>query len=169
MKTIKHIFGLVLMSLFMVSFSQCSSSKQIMDEAPIALEQVYCESWIAGIEGGGSGLNIFIPTSNKTVVLDSVYFRGKAAKLEINSAKKMLYVGRFTSEINSKKDIVMSNEPHDEYGNNTPQIDQKIPFELEDNQCVISYIENNKTKYFRVDNVIEKESIPIPSAPTIKQ
>ena len=153
----------------MASFSQCSSAKKIQEEAPLALGQVYCQSWIAGIEGGGAGLNIYIPTVNSSVELDSVYFRGKTAKLEIKSLNQTIYIGRFISDLNKKKDIVMSSEPNAEYGNEMPKITQKVPFELKENECVISYKDGNTTKYFKIDNVIEKELIPYPSAPPNKQ
>ena len=153
----------------MASFSQCSSAKKIQEKAPLVLGQVYCQSWIAGIEGGGAGLNVFIPVEDNSIILDSVYFRGKATKLEIKSLNETIYIGRFISDLNKKKDIVMSSEPTAEYGNKMPIITEKIPFELKDNECVISYKEGKTTKYFKVDNVVEKELIPYPSAPTNKQ
>jgi hypothetical protein len=169
MKIFKTTLSFLLMLLVMASFSQCSSAKRIQEKAPLELGQVYCQNWIAGIEGGGAGLNIYIPTVNSSVELDSVYFRGKAAKLEIKSLNQTIYIGRFISDLNKKKDIVMSSEPNAEYGNEIPKIPQKIPFELKDNQCVISYNDGKTTKYFMVDNVVEKDLIPYPSAPPNKQ
>lgn len=155
------------MLLVMASFSQCSSTKKLQEKAPMALEQVYCQQWVAGIEGGGSGINIFIPVKDKSVVLDSVYFRGKGVKLETKD-DELLFVGRFKSAFNQPKDMVFSNEPNAEYGNRL-ELPEKIPFELKDNECVISYIDGNTTKYFKVDNVVEKEMIAYPSAPPNKQ
>ncbi len=153
----------------LASFSQCSSSKNLQKNAPLELAQVYFQKWIAGVEGGGSGLNIFIPVTDNSIVLDSVYFRGKAAKLELKQQDSMFYVGRFISDLNTKKDIIMSNEPYAEYGNEMPKTSIKIPFELKENECVISYKEGKETKYFKVDNIVEKDLIPYPNAPPNKQ
>lgn len=153
----------------MASFSQCTSAKKIQTTAPLDLGQVYFQKWIAGIEGGGAGLNIFIRVKENTIQLDSVYFRGKAAKLEIINQKGIMYVGRFISDFNKKKDIIMSNEPYAEFGNEMPKKLQNIPFELKDRECVISYKDGKITKYFKVDNVVEKDLIPYPSAPPNKQ
>ena len=101
----------------MASFSQCSSIKKIQQTVPLDLGQVYYQAWIAGIEGGGAGLNIYIPTEDNSIELDSVYFRGKAAKLEFKNQNGIIYIGRFISDFNKKKDIVMSNEPNTEFGN----------------------------------------------------
>jgi len=169
MKTIKTISFLMIMLLVMASFSQCSSAKKIQQTAPLDLGQVYCQKWIAGIVGGGAGLNIFIPTEDTSIELDSVYFRGKAVKLELKNQNEIIYIGRFISDFNTKKDLIMSNEPNAEFGNEMPKMAQKIPFELKDNECVISYKDGITTKYFKVDNVVEKDLIPYPSAPPKKQ
>jgi len=63
----------------------------------------------------------------------------------------------------------MSNDPNAEFGNEMPEISQKIPFVLKDNECVISYKDGKTTKYFKVDNITEKDLIPYPSAPPNKQ
>lgn len=169
MKTLKTISFSILMLIVMASFSQCTSTKRIQENASLDLGQVYFQKWIAGIEGGGAGLNIYIPTEDNSMQLDSVYFRGKVAKLELKNQNGIIYIGRFISDFNKKKDMIMSNEPHAEFGNEMPKIQQKIPFELKDNECVISYKEGKKTKYFKVSNVVEKELIPYPSAPPNKQ
>ncbi len=152
----------------MASFSQCSSTKQLQEKAPVLLDQVYCQEWVAGIQGGGSGLNIFIPVKDKTVILDSVYFRGKAAKLEMSEVE-LLFIGRYKSAFNQSKDMVISSEPNAEYGNKLPEIVKKIPFDLKDDECVISYQEGKTTKYFKVRNVVQKAMLAYPSAPPNKQ
>lgn len=169
MKTLKTISFSTLMLIVMASFSQCSTVKKMQKNAPAKLGQVYCQKWIAGIEGGGAGLNIYIPTEDNSMQLDSVYFRGKAVKLELKNQNGIIYIGRFISDFNTKKDLIMSNEPNAEFGNEMPKMAQKIPFELKDNECVISYKEGITTKYFKVDNVVEKDLIPYPSAPQKKQ
>jgi len=152
------------MSFIMVSFSQCSSAQKLQKNAPTALGNVYCQSWIAGVQGGGAGINIFIPIEDTSIVLDSVYFRGKAAKLATKPQNTKLFIGRFMSDFNKPDDM------SPEFGNkkDTPKVEEKIPFELKDNQCVVSYKDGDITKYFKVENVVEKASIPRPSAPPIR-
>ena len=110
-----------------------------------------------------------IPTSGASTELDSVFFRGKAIKLETKAQNKSLYIGRFLSSTNQKSDIIMSNEPYAEYGNKMPKRSKKFPFELNENECVISYKQDNKTKYFKIGNIVEKGIIPYPSALPNKQ
>ena len=147
-----------------MSFSQCVSTMKLQDKAPLEFGDVYYQNWIAGVKGGGSGINLFISVKSNTnnTVLDSVYFKNKQAKLEyINDT---LLVGRFHTETNQKEDIIMSNEPYAEYGNKAPQLPKKIPFELKEDECVISYKEGKNTKYYKLSNVFKKQSEFYPRA-----
>jgi len=172
MKSIKHTASFLILPIILMSFSRCSSQKKLQETAPMQLGQAYCQTWIAGVQGGGSGLNIFIPANliaEDNIVMDSVYFRGKVAKLQTKPQNKSLYIGRFETDINKKKDMVMSNDGKAEYGNEMPKIPETIPFELKANECVISYTDGGKTKYFKISNVVEKIQQAFPSRPLEKQ
>ena len=170
MKLFTNVF---VMAIIMISFSQCSSAQKLQSKALVKFGQAYYQNWVAGVQGGGSGIDIFIPVEQKTsreiIKLDSVYFRGKVTKLERKPNTASLFIGRFTSEKYQKKDIIMSSNPKDEYGNEAPKLKVKIPFELKENECVVSYIEDNKVKYFKIENVMEKQTLYYPSTPPKKQ
>ncbi len=169
MKDLNRIFVVLLMLGIMLSFSQCSSAQKLQEKAPTAFGEVYCENWVAGVQGGGAGTNIFIPVEDTSIVLDSVYFRGKAVKLQTKPQNTKVFIGYFTSDFNAPKpDMVMSADTKEEYGNKLPKKETKIPFELKDNACVVSYKDGTTTKYFKIENVVEKASIPRPSAPRIR-
>ena len=146
-------------------FSQCASTLKLQKEFPLEIGKVYYQHWVAGVKGGGSGDNLFIPiVANKNnIILDSVYFKGKQVKLELKNSS--LYVGRFASKANQKQDIILSNEPYAEYGNPIPEIPKKIPFELKESECIVTYLEGNKTRYYKISNITKKESERYPSAP----
>ena len=152
----------------MSSFSQCSGSRDLDKKAPVNIEKAYCQRWVGGVEGAGSGLNIHLPMGDSEMELDSVYFRGKAAKLEWKKEARQ-YVGRYTTEFNKKKDIVMNEDPKKEYGNELPKVESKIPFELKQDECVVSYKKGDKTHYFKIENIGEKPMLAFPSAPPVKQ
>lgn len=168
MKETKTILFSIFILLILASFSQCSSTKKFQEQAPLDISQVYFQKWIAGVEGGGSGLNIFIHVKETSPRLDSVYFRGKVINLEIEE-NGLLYIGRFLTSLNQKKDLVMSNEPKAEYGNQAPETLQKLPFDLSETECIISYQKGGKISYFKIENIVEKEMIAYPSAPPNKQ
>jgi hypothetical protein len=157
----------MILPMVMFSFSQCSSQKKLQEKAPVAVSKAYCQTWVAGARGGGSGINIFIPVesvSEEGVELDSVYFRGRSAKLETKPQNNTLYIGRFLTKANERYDLVMSGDSKEEYGNKRPESTEKIPFELKENECVVSYKDGKKMKYFKIENIVETAAIPPPMA-----
>lgn len=152
--------------LFMAyGLAQCKSGYQFEENRAMEIGQVYYQPWVAGVQGGGSGINLYIPITDlrNHVNLDSVYYRGKKSKLEL--VNDNLAIGRFISDSDFKKDIVMSNEPNAEYGNSVPKLPKKSTFDLNNDECIISYVENKETKYFKVSNIMKKETEFFPSAP----
>ncbi len=133
----------------MVSFYNCSSAKMLQNESPFEIGEAYYQE-------SNTDINVYIPIKSNpnNTILDSVYFQGKKTKLELESAS--LAVGRFKTESTQKQDIIMSNKPYAEYGNKIPKLSEKSPFELKENECVVSYKEENKFKYFKIKNVIQK-------------
>ena len=157
--------------LFFV-FVHCKSSKEhvkISNEMSVITKDysvVYFENWIAGIQGGGSGTNLFVSKSvlnNKKLI--SAYFRGKVTDFEVLKPSSNFYIARFKGEANLKRDLNMDNDVIKEYGNKTPLASLHFPFELLNDEAVISYLENDIMKYLKLTNISQKESIPYPSAP----
>lgn len=166
MRILNKFIGLILLALIMTSFSQCSSAQKSQDKAPTKFGEVYCEEWVAGAVGAGSGINIYIPVTDFSIKLDSVYFRGKTAKLNIESGNDKVFIGRIKTDINTeKRDLLMNSDSKKEYGNKPPELNKQILFELNRNECVVSYLDNNVVKYFKIENVIDKPLTSYPMAP----
>ncbi|WP_299332664.1 hypothetical protein [uncultured Psychroserpens sp.] len=164
MKLLKRTLSLFVIVIVMVSFSQCSSAQKLQKKAPVQFGEVYCQNWVAGVKGGSSGINLFIPVENTLVDLDSVYFRGKVAKLEKKFNNNLLYIASFKTALNQPKDMVLSSDPKEEYGNQLPENPMRFPFELKDDECVISYKKDGKTLYYKLTNIIQRESLNYPVA-----
>ena len=166
MQIFKTVLFLFFLCLAMASFSQCTSSKQtqepiLQNKGPIPIGKSYFQAWVAGIQGGGSGINVHIPKPKTDVKPDSIFFRGMKSKLNKDNFG---YVAQFKTQANQKDDVIMSNEPQQEYGN-TLNEEKNFPFQLKENECVVSYLENNTIKYFKIQNLIEKPMQQYPSAP----
>ncbi|MFK7781175.1 hypothetical protein [Psychroserpens sp.] len=169
MKSFKYIFSLLLMLAITTSFSQCSSAQKLEKHAPIAIGEVYAQKWAAGTKKGGSGINVYIPVANNSVVLDSIFFRGQKATLDFVNGNKDVYVGQFYNEENHSQDIILSSDMYEESKNKLPPLIKEAPFELNENECVISYLKNNETLYFKISNIKIKQPLHYPSAPPSRQ
>lgn len=136
---------------------------QFQTTAPLDISVPYYTSWVAGVEGGGSGINVFLPLkANGKTVIDSLHFRGQKVVVE---TRDKLIIGRFKNFSNQKKDIIMSSNPQDEYNNKLELKRDLSPFKLPQNACVISYKINGKRLYYKISNLKKGKSIAYPSAP----
>lgn len=154
MKTLYKISFLVLMLPLIIGFSNCSSAKKLQKEVPFVIGDAYYVQ-------NNSGKTVFIPLKSnpKKIVLDSIYFQGYKAKLVL---KKETYVGRFKNEAVEKPDMIMSNEPYAEYGNEAPKRLEMGKFKLNENECIVSYLEDGLTKYYKIGNITKKVMLPNP-------
>ena len=148
----------ILIFLINATLLSCSSVKQndliLQNNPPFKVVKATYKSWVGG-QPGIKGYQFFIEISDSKVRLDSVYFRGFKAALEKDElAKKLQYnaVIRFPRE---KPDLILHENPKKEYGNQPPIIPQKIPFNLNQHEAVVSYIYKNKKWYYKVAPIHE--------------
>lgn len=145
MNLLKKAMNAVFFTVIISCTFQCASPKvaavpQTISELNLKNPVVFQE-WYAGINVGGTGVNLFIPKfeSDKNIQVDSVYFRNMKGKLVMSETKYSV--------------ILKNDSPH--YIPN-PSNSKTNPFNLTPDECVISYTENGQTKYLKVANIIEK-------------
>lgn len=148
--------------IFSIVFISCKSSKAANElgfqtNPPFKVEKATYSKWVGG-QPGVHGISIQIQLNKATVELDSVYFRNNSTKLKLDkSNSNITYVGSMVlPKIN--KDLQMNMDSKKEFGNAVPDISQKIPFQLAQNEAIVSYIYNNKTHYYKISEVIEVKS-----------
>lgn len=137
----------------MLSASKCDDSKEFVETPPFKTGEVMSEAWED--EKNKSGTNLFIPiVEGKEIQLDSAYFRGEIVKLEkIKRDSYLVYIGRFKNTLIANRDIIMHADPKKEVGNVPPLPKKKMPFELKENEAVISFIVDGEEKYCKLENI----------------
>ncbi|TXD83923.1 hypothetical protein ESY86_07725 [Subsaximicrobium wynnwilliamsii] len=151
------------MTIILISLSACTSAQKLQENAPTNFGKVYFQKWNSGVQGGGSGLHIYIPVEEASVTLDSVYFRGQVSALKQNPNNELLFIGSFKTAINAPKDLIMSDDPNKERENKLPSAAMNSRFKLDDDQCVVSYKKESKTVYYKISNLEEAQQINYPS------
>tara|TARA_R110001592_G_scaffold9619_2_gene50964 strand:- start:22 stop:516 length:495 start_codon:yes stop_codon:yes gene_type:complete len=162
MKTLK-IFAILITILL---FSQCASAK-FEENPPFTITSAIYNNWSGG-QPGNRGINVTITyTSLYPVEFDSIYFSKKIMKLESTKTKeKKIIIANFVSSV--KPDIILDVNSSKEINNTVPDI-KKFPFELNQNEAIISYILKGKTKYFKVKSIKKGKSVFYPKAPKEKE
>lgn len=102
-------------------------------------------------------IDIFIEIDSPEIQLDSIYFKNTPIRLsrEINSSKPV-FIGNFFLS-NTPKNYYLHSDAKKEYGNTPSERTSKIPFDLQKNEAVISYLFKGKRQYFNISNLIEIE------------
>lgn len=153
--------------VLLFSFGSCASSNGMQQDPPKEIGDAYFQQWTAGVQGGGAGYNVYIPIKSEmdnAMQMDSIYFRGMVTNLEKKSGEGPMLVGHFKTDQNTQKDIILSSDPREEAKNELPPMKVKVPFEVKDNECIVSYKVDGKTKYFVIRNLKEKAATRYPRA-----
>ena len=146
-----------------LSLSGCSSQKKMVENPPFELGTATCQSWTGGRVESGSGLLLQIPVLSENLdnmKLQQAYFRGKIADLKLKSTDNgWVAESNFITRAAGKPDMTMHADAKQEVGNQPPMPKEKFPFELENNQCVLSYLDGDTVKYFKVEGIKEKKPV----------
>ena len=164
----KTFINLILASIVLVGFSQCGNSKYLgykfEKKAPFKVREATYQSWVAGIEGGGAGITIIITFeeidsigANDLFEIDSIYFRNQLMKA-VTKGNPNQIIGRYKSTINQPKDVVFHRDVVKEYGNEAPRPIENSPFELAEEEAVITYKQHEKIKYYKL-KLVKKASV----------
>jgi hypothetical protein len=123
----------------------CGSKKKLQENAPAQFQDIYYTQ-------GENGLDLHIPVvaiQDERVSLDSVYFRGMKSPLVQDNEQTNLFTANFGTNGMS----IMSSDPAEENKNRVPQKAEKMPFELEDDEAILVFSQNDKTKYYKLTGI----------------
>jgi len=159
----KPTYKIPLLCLSFLLGCKTTKSTLFVSKSPISIEAPYFQSWVAGVQGGGRGVDVFLPVKDlKRITPDSIHFRGQRAKAVY---KNQMIVAHFSSSQNQPKDVILSNEPLAEAKNQLLPTGDRSPFELPNNACVLSYkIENNRY-YHKITDLTQRPSNSYPKSP----
>lgn len=156
MKTLLNIFYL---SILILGASKCSNSPELVEKPPFKTGEVGSEDWVS--EKGETGTNLFIPiVDGKDITLNKVYFRGRIVKLErIKRDSYLVFIGKFKNNPQEERDFTMHADPKKEAGNKPPIPKKEMPFELKENEAVVSFTEGEEEKYYKIENIKESPTV----------
>lgn len=145
----KTLYLLLSASIATILFASCAENHGLQEKAPANIENAYYTSQ-------GENLTLYIPVNSlqtNRVSLDSVYFRSKKSILTTSPDSPGLYKATFNL---GKTDLIMSSDPKEEFVNRMPQLNDKMDFELEDDEAILIFTQNSKVKYYKLTGVKER-------------
>ncbi len=127
-------------------------------EDSLEIENIYYQKWIAGVQGGGSGIHFHVTLKNsldQKYQLDQLKFDKFEAKFEQVSDRE--YIAKIKTFEN---DLILDENHEKEYGNVQPK-----NFNLNKNEALLIFFNKENKKYYakRVENIKEKPMLAYPS------
>jgi hypothetical protein len=154
--------------VFIVFAMGCSSQKidRTMEQFT-SNYQPYAQSWVGGIPGSGSGVDLFLTLFYMDPeYIDAVYYKGMVTNMvDTVSNPKRYLVARFKTDFNQQPDINMTLDSKKEYGNEKPKKKERFPFDLEDDEAVIKIARNGKFTYMKIKGIQKRSAQDLPSKP----
>ena len=135
------------LGLFLLLFSiGCSNQFKLEKKAPLTFKNSYYQEWVAGVKGGGSGLNIFLlleeKITNRDFIIEGLYFKQKYCELKPQGNHKYQgFIKTNENQIPNASDNSLVFEESEV---------EKVPFDLEGDNAVVFYTENGKRKFFKI-------------------
>ena len=158
MKIMKIIFILTIL----LGFSQCGSNKFVKNPS-FKIEKATYNKWSGG-QPGVSGVKLELQLVNALQIeFDSLYFQKKITKVETRKINNMLQIiGHFSTSNRKNKDLILDANPIKEL-KNTPPVVHNFPFDLKENEAILSFKKNNKTHYYKINEVKQTQPSFFPS------
>lgn len=131
----------------------CNTTQTIAQENNLSASY---ESWVAGVRGGGSGINFYIDLKtelNEDIELKKVIFKGYEVPFEKQDA--LHFIARIKTEANQEKFDGDKTTVPSSPKNNT---------KLAENEAILIFLKNGKEFQQVIKNVKEKPMLLYPSA-----
>jgi hypothetical protein len=157
MKIIKILFILALL----FGFLQCGSNTFVKNPT-FKVEKAFYNNWVGG-QPGIRGIKVEMHLKDASEInFDALYFQGKVTKVEVSMKDGLAQVvGHFSTSKIQKRDIILDLDVTKELENKVPKLD-KFPFELKENEAVLSCKKGVKTLYFKIENISKVVLMPFP-------
>jgi hypothetical protein len=147
-------------------FSSCTSQKKLTMKTPFVLGEATYQPWTGGMKASGKGVKLEILTSDieENVVFEQIYFQGNISPLHSEGDK---LTANMKIDSGKKPDMVMHSDSVQEVGNQPPPLKEgkvDFPFEINDDEAVISYTKKGKRKYAKVVGMKKLKPLIYPAA-----
>jgi hypothetical protein len=158
MRTIKILSILFLL----LGFSQCGGST-LVKKSTLKVEKAFYNKWFGGQPGvRGTKVEIHLKDALE-VIFVALYFQGKRTKVEVSQMEKFTrIIAHFSTLKRKNRNLILDADITKELENTLPSLEE-FPFQLKENEAILSYKKEGKTLYFKIENIKKLQSISFPS------
>jgi hypothetical protein len=134
-------------------------SQIVENSAPFEIKEKSYFHWVGGKKGTqGTSIRIVGTTKSLNVSFSKVYFQNNEYGIvPLFSSDGFVIEGDF-SEF-KEKDLILSKDPAEEYGNQPSKPKKKIPFDLEEDEAILVYSVNGLDGFYKITGVKKLEKV----------
>ncbi len=161
MKFLNKIGIGIFLLIISIGLTNCKS-QQTNQKAPFTITEKTYFYWVGGKKGTtGTSIKLAGTFDSRNLSFSIVYFQNHAYEVAtILNNNGFILNGNF-SEFR-KKDINMHQDATGEYGNQAPEIEKKIPFDLLEDEALIVYSISGMEFYHKVKGLKQLETVHQP-------
>ncbi|MCD6544503.1 MAG: hypothetical protein J7K34_08335 [Flavobacteriaceae bacterium] len=160
MKQITKILTFTLLFAILLNLVQCQT-QNVQKAVPFTVIEKSYFNWAGGKKGDqGTTIKIVGNFDTTSLAFSSIYFQNHKYEVvpEIKG-KTFILIGNRSS---LKKDMNMSGNATEEYGNTPPNLDKEIPFDLQKDEAVIEYSISGQVFFHKVAGIKQLETVYYP-------
>ncbi len=161
MEISKHflrMFGMATAMILLLSTAGCKST-MAQKKAPFSISEKSYHEWIGGKEGTrGKTITLRGYTQTLNLSISKIFFQNHEYDVVPSFNGNDFVLSATMSEF-YQTDKVMSGDPRAEYGNKPPELQKKIPFDLEDDEAVLLYSVNGQESYHKVSGIKKADTV----------
>lgn len=151
------LIGILILAL---SLTKCASVK-MENNHPFKIKSASYSHVTGGLKGSYNSTNLIINfTAEKPVDFKKVYFQNKITKAVVEQQNDKQYItARYKTSFNDRKDLILHADPKKEFGNTPSAPTEEFPFELKENEAMVSYVIGEKIHYIKVESIVKKDKV----------
>ncbi len=161
MNILQKVSKFLLLLIVLVGFSQCKTQNGTT-KVPFEITEKIYFNFTGGKKGtSGTTIKVVGKASTLNLTFPTIFFQNHEYKIVPDfRGDQFILIGTKTKLI--KGDMNMHQDAVGEYGNKAPDITNKIPFELLNNEAIMVYRINGKDFYYKIKNIKQLDDVFYP-------
>ena len=134
-------------------------SQSVATSAPFDVNEKSYFEWISGKQGTkGTTIRIEGVVKSLNVSFSKLYFQNQEYDV-VPQFRDNTFVVEGTSSEFRKREMMLSLDPADEYGNQPSVPEKKIPFDLKDDEAILLYTVNGLEGFYKISDIVKLDQI----------
>lgn len=156
----KYQYYGLLASFILIVFTAISCKTQnVQKSIPFTIEEKLYFYWVGGKQGTeGTTIRLEGSTTLLNISFSKIYFQNHEYGI-VPDFRSGYFILEGTHSRFREMNNTMTNDPVGEYGNKPPEVEKKIPFDIEDDEAILLYTLNGREEYYKITGIKQMDKV----------